>query len=207
MSKINHTFKVISSLIRLPVYMDELIAIPMAQRQQSIVNAVQNYGKRLFGFIRSRVKNDEDAEDILQDVWYQLSSIIDTEPIEQLSSWLYRVSRNRIVDKKRKQSPLLLEELAYEDEDGELVFPEALLSDSMNPEKELERSYFREVFFAALSELPEKQREVFVLNELEDLTLQEIADKTGESIKTIISRKRYAVAQLRERLQGIYDEY
>jgi len=179
----------------------------MAQRQQSIVNAVQNYGKRLFGFIRSRVKNDEDAEDILQDVWYQLSSIIDTEPIEQLSAWLFRVSRNRIVDKKRKQSPLLLEELAYEDEDGELVFPEALLTDSMNPEKAFEQEYLREMFFIALAELPEKQREVFVWNELEDLTLQEIADKTGESIKTIISRKRYAVAQLRERLQEIYDEY
>ena len=85
--------------------MDELIAIPMVQRQQSIQNAVQEYGKRLFSFIRSRVKSDEDAEDILQDVWYQLISIIDTQPIELLSSWLFRVSKNRIVDKKRKQKP------------------------------------------------------------------------------------------------------
>jgi RNA polymerase sigma factor (sigma-70 family) len=83
--------------------MDELITLPMAQQQQSIRYAVQNYGKRLFSFIRSRVKTDEDAEDILQDVWYQLSSIIDTEPIGQLSSWLYRVSRNKIVDKSRKK--------------------------------------------------------------------------------------------------------
>lgn len=179
----------------------------MAQRQQSIVNAVQNYGKRLFSFIRSRVKNDEDAEDILQDVWYQLSSIIDIEPIEQLSAWLYRVSRNRIVDKKRKQTPQSLEDLAYEDEDGEMVFPEALLSDAMNPETALESEYLKEMFFKAIDELPEKQRNVYVWNELEDLTLQEIADKTGESIKTIISRKRYAVAQLRERLQEIYNEY
>lgn len=179
----------------------------MAQRQQSIVYAVQNYGKRLFSFIRSRVKNDEDAEDILQDVWYQLSSIIDTEPIEQLSAWLFRVSRNRIVDKNRKQTPQSLEDLAYEAEDGEMIYPETLLSDNTNPETEFEEDYFREVFFAALSELPEKQREVFVWNELEDFTLQEIADKTGESIKTIISRKRYAVAQLRDRLQVIYDEY
>lgn len=179
----------------------------MAQRQQSIVFAVQNYGKRLFSFIRSRVKNDEDAEDILQDVWYQLSSIIDIEPIEQLSAWLYRVSRNRIVDKNRKQSTLSLDDMAYEDEEGEVIFPEALLSEVMNPETEFEQAYLKEMFFIALGELPEKQREVFVLNELEDLTLQEIADKTGESIKTIISRKRYAVAQLRERLQEIYDEY
>jgi len=187
--------------------MDELIAIPMAQRQQSIQDAVQNYGKRLFSFIRSRVKNDQDAEDILQDVWYQLSSIIDTEPIELLSSWLYRVSRNRIVDKKRKKKPQSLEDLTYTDKEGEMVFPEALFTDHRNPETELERVYFRELFYEALGELPEKQREVFVWNELEDLTLQEIADKTGESIKTIISRKRYAVAHLREKLQTMYNEY
>lgn len=179
----------------------------MAQRQQSILDAVQNYGKRLFSFIRSRVRNDEDAEDILQDVWYQLSSIIDTEPLEQLSSWLYRVSRNRIVDRNRKLKPQSLEDMAYEDEDGEMVFPEAPLSDNMNPERELEGAYFREAFFAALNELPEKQREVFVWNELEDMTLQQIADKTGDNIKTIISRKRYAVRKLRERLQNIYNEY
>lgn len=179
----------------------------MAQRQQSIVNAVQNYGKRLFSFIRSRVKNDQDAEDILQDVWYQLSSIIDTEPIEQLSAWLYRVSRNRIVDKNRKQNLQSLEDLAYEDENGEMVFPEALLTEVMNPEAEFDQAYLKEMFFNALDELPEKQREVFVLNELEDMTLQEIADQKGENIKTIISRKRYAVAQLRERLQEIYNEY
>jgi RNA polymerase sigma factor (sigma-70 family) len=188
--------------------MDELIALPpMAQRQLSIQNAVQNYGKRLFSFIRSRVKNDEDAEDILQDVWYQLSSIIETEPIVQLSSWLYRVSRNRIVDKKRKQKLQSLEDLAYEDEEGEMVFPEALLLDGTDPDTELESAYLKELFFAVLGELPEKQREVFVMNEMEDLTLQEIADRTGESIKTIISRKRYAVAHLRERLQEIYNEY
>ncbi len=207
MIKIILTFKVISSPVRLHDYMDELIAIPMAQRQQSIQNAVQDYGKRLFSFIRSRVKNDEDAEDILQDVWYQLISIIDTEPIELLSSWLYRVSKNRIVDKKRKQKPQALDDLAYTDEEGEMVFPQALLSDNRNPETELERVYFRELFYQALGELPEKQREVFVWNELEDLTLQEIADKTGESIKTITSRKRYAVAHLRKRLQNMYDDY
>lgn len=179
----------------------------MAQRQMRIQDAVQEYGKRLLRFIRSRVKNDEDAEDILQDVWYQLSSIIDTEPIVQLSSWLYRVSKNRIVDKKRKKSESSLSDLVYEDEEGEMVWPEALLADNTNPDSELERSIIRESFFAALNELPDKQREVFVWNELEDLTLQEIADKTGTNLKTIISRKRYAVAHLRERLQSLYDDY
>ena len=100
--------------------MDELITIQMVQRQQNVLHVVQDYGKRLFRFIRSRVKNDEDAEDILQDVWCALSLIIDTKPIEQLSSWLYRVSRNKIIDKKRKQSTLSLEDFAYEDEDGEM---------------------------------------------------------------------------------------
>ena len=176
-------------------------------KQQRILEAVRNYGKRLFSFIRSRVKSDEDAEDILQDVWFQLSSLVDIEPIEQLSSWLYRVSRNRIVDKQRKLKPQSLEELAFEDEDGEMMYPDALLADDSNPENELERAYFREMLFEALNELPQKQREVFVWNELEDMTLQEIADKTGESIKTIISRKRYAVIHLREWLQNFYNEY
>lgn len=176
-------------------------------KQQLILDAVRNYGKRLFSFIRSRVKSDEDAEDILQDVWFQLSSLVDIEPIEQLSSWLYRVSRNRIVDKQRKLKPQSLDDLVYEDEDGEMMYPDALLADDSNPETELERAFFREEFFAALNELPQKQREVFVWHELEDMTLQEIADKTGDNIKTIISRKRYAVAYLREWFQNLYSEY
>lgn len=178
----------------------------MARRQQSISDAFQNYGKRLFSFIRSRVNNDEDAEDILQDVWYQLSSIIGTEPIEQLSAWLFRVSRNRILDKKRKLSTQSLEDLAYKDDFGELVLPQALLADSSDPELEFEKLYFREALWMALGELPENQREVFILNEIEDMTLQEIADRTGENIKTIISRKRYAVSALRKRLEKIYYE-
>ncbi len=199
------TFKVISNFIRLPVYMDELIAIPMAQQQQNIRQAVQDYGKRLFGFIRSRVKNDEDAKDILQDVWYQLSAVIDTEPIAQLSAWLFRVSRNRITDKNRKQTTLSLDEMVYEDEEGEMIFPEALFAESFDADAETERKFFMEAMFKALDELPEKQREVFVLNELEDMTLQQIADSKGESIKTIISRKRYAVTHLRKRLENWYN--
>jgi len=185
--------------------MDDIIALQMAQKQQSIIYAIQNYGKNLFNFIRSRVKNDEDAKDILQDVWYQLTSIIDTQPIEQLSSWLYRVSINKIIDKKRKKTTLLLEDFTYANEDGESVFPEGLLEDKTNPENEYENSHIRELFLNALGKLPEKQRQVFVWNEMEDMTLQEIADKTGENLKTIISRKRYAVARLRELLKNIND--
>ena len=176
----------------------------MVHQHQNIKHAVQNYGKQLFSFIRSRVKNDEDAKDILQDVWYSLSSIIETETIEQLSSWLYRVSRNKIVDKNRKKTTLSLDDIVYENEDGEMIFPEVMFEDSMITETEFENAYYKETIFKALNELPEKQREVFVWNELDDLTLQQIANKTGESIKTIISRKRYAIAHLRERLQNIY---
>ena len=186
--------------------MEDIIEIPMTKQKLGLRDAVQNYGTKLFSFIRSRVKTDEDAEDILQDVWYQLSSIIDTEPIEQLSAWLYRVSRNRIIDKGRKQKSLSLEDLAFEDEDGESMFPELLLSDDLNPEEEFEKTYFMESLTDALGELPEKQREVFVWNELEGLTLQEIADKTGENLKTIISRKRYAVKHLQKRFQDIYND-
>jgi RNA polymerase sigma factor (sigma-70 family) len=187
--------------------MEDTMIMPGSQVQQSILYAVQNYGKRLFNFIRSRVQNDEDAEDILQDVWYQLSNIIDTEPIEQLSSWLYRVSRNRIIDKKRKKKTLLLEDFAYQDEDGEIVLPDDLMVDYMNPEIEFDNLLFKETLLKALSELPPKQREVFVMNEIEDLTLQEIADKSGESIKTIISRKRYAVKRLKKSLNNFYNEF
>jgi RNA polymerase sigma factor (sigma-70 family) len=178
----------------------------MPKKKQNILDAVQQYSERLYRFIRNRVSNDEDAEDILQDVWYQLSSLVDVEAIEQLSAWLYRVSRNRIADKYRKQKTLSLEDLAYADEDEDLPLTEDFLVDAINPEVEFERMYFMESFLLALSELPVKQREVFVLNEMEDLTLQEIADKTGESIKTIISRKHYAIVYLRKRLQNQYDK-
>jgi RNA polymerase sigma factor (sigma-70 family) len=187
--------------------MDELILLPMTPGKQSILFAVRKYGKSLFSFIRSRVGNDADAEDILQDVWYQLSLIIETETIEQLSAWLYRVSRNRITDRNRKHKTESLEDLTFEGDEGEMVFPDALLADSTNPETELEKEFFMLEFMEALNELPEKQRQVFIWNEMEDLTLQEIADKTGESIKTIISRKRYAVASLKKQLQDNYDEY
>ena len=182
--------------------MSELITSPMAQ-QKPIIQAVQDYGKRLFGFIRGRVNSDEDAEDILQDVWYQMSSVVDLGAIEQLSAWLFRVARNRITDTQRKQKNLSLEDLAYIDEEGELNFSEVLLSDHITPETELEREFFWQEIFAALDELSKEQRDVFIWNELEDMTFQEIADKTGENIKTLISRKRYAVAFLRERLTNI----
>jgi RNA polymerase sigma factor (sigma-70 family) len=188
--------------------MEDIIALPMAQqRQQKLKDAVQEYGKNLFKFIRGRVNNDADAEDIIQDVWYQLSNIIDIEPIEQLSAWLFRVSRNRIIDKQRKKQTQSLEDITRKEEDGETYFVEEILADLINPESELEQKMLREIIFTALDELPEEQRLVFVWNELEDMTFQEMAEITGENIKTLISRKRYAVAYLRERLKKFYRDY
>lgn len=178
------------------------------QRKQSgVVEAVKSYGKRLYRFIRSRVNTVEDAEDILQDVWYQLSNIVDIEQIEQINAWLYRVARNKITDKYRKQAPQYLDDLAYEDEDGALNFKDILLADFNTPETEHLKEVFWQELFIALDELPENQRQVFIMNELEDKTLQEIADETGENLKTIISRKGYAVKHLRKRLQNLYEEF
>lgn len=176
------------------------------EKSQGIIQAVQDYGKRLFSFIRGRVKSDEDAEDILQDVWYQFSNALDREPIEQLSSWLFTVARNKITDKYRKQKMASLEDFTYEDEEGEVNYKDALLADLVTPEDKYLREIFWDELNKALKELPEEQRQVFVWNELEDRTFREISEMTGENIKTLISRKRYAVAFLRKRLENIYDE-
>jgi RNA polymerase sigma factor (sigma-70 family) len=174
---------------------------------QNIIRAVADYGKRLFGFIRGRVHTDEDAEDILQDVWYQLSNQPEVDAIEQISGWLYRVARNKITDKYRKQKDELLEDLSYEDEDGEISFKEILLAESDTPEDESLKKLFWDQLFLALEELPENQRYVFIQNELEERTFQELAEETGENIKTLISRKGYAVKHLRSRLQNLYQEF
>ena len=174
--------------------------------KQNIVQAVKDYGRKLFGFIRGRVNTDEDAEDILQDVWYQFSNTAATQTIEQVSGWLFAVARNKITDRYRKKQPELIDDLSYEDEDGELHFTDILLTDINNPETEHIKNIFWEELFTALDELPENQRMVFIQNELEDKTLQQIADDSGENLKTIISRKRYAVLHLRKRLQHLYND-
>jgi RNA polymerase sigma factor (sigma-70 family) len=175
--------------------------------QQNIIQAIQAYGRQLFGFIRSRVKTNEDAEDILQDVWYQFSNQPEREAIESVSGWLYRVARNKITDRYRKKKNESLEDFSFYSEDGDLNFREILLADnSSNPETEHLRQLFWEELFAALEEVPENQRSVFIRNEMEDMTLQEIADADGEKLKTIISRKRYAVLHLRKRLESLYND-
>lgn len=177
----------------------------MAQRK-NIVQAVSGYGKRLFGFIRQRVPSDADAEDVLQDVWFQLSQVVDLESVENIGAWLFRVTRNKLTDRSRKRLPENLDDFTYEDEDGEMQFNDLLLADFVTPEDEYLRQLFWETLQSALEELPENQRNVFIWNELEDQTFQQIADRTGENLKTLISRKRYAVQHLRRRLETFYQE-
>jgi RNA polymerase sigma factor (sigma-70 family) len=187
--------------------MGELMTISMAdQKKQNIIQAVSDYGKRLFYFIRGRVNSDEDAEDILQDVWYQFSKVLENEPVEQTSAWLFRVARNRIIDKYRKPKTASLEEELFTEDDENFNFREILLAENSTPETEHLRNLFWEQLFNALNELPEEQRQVFVWNELEDIPFNQIAERTGEKLNTLLSRKRYAVLHLRKRLEQLYKE-
>jgi RNA polymerase sigma factor (sigma-70 family) len=184
-----------------------MTTIMAEQRKQNIIEAVKNYSKRLFSFIRGRVNSDEDAEDILQDVWYQFSNVMNSEPIEQASAWLYRVARNRIIDKyRRPQTDPLDEDLFENDEEAGFSFRKILLAENADPESEHLRNLFWKQLFAALDELPGDQKQVFVWNELEDISFNEISERTGEKVNTLISRKRYAVLHLRKRLEQLYKE-
>jgi len=178
-------------------------------KNSHIIQTIKSYGKNLLGFIRRRVSNDADAEDILQDVWYQFSAVINSEPIEQTGAWLYRVASNKITDKHRKKSETLLDDMVIteeDDEEGSPDFKEFLMTEAKTPETEYLRNLFWEELFNALDELPEKQRQVFIWNELEDVSFAEMADLTGENVQTLVTRKRYAVLHLRKRLKQLYDE-
>jgi RNA polymerase sigma factor (sigma-70 family) len=187
--------------------MEDVTTYPMSEKSgRDIKSIVKEYGKRLFGFIRGRVRSHEDAEDILQDVWFQLSNLMDLDSIGHLSGWLYQVARNRIIDQYRKKKTASLEEFDIDFNETEFDFKDILFIDPATPETESLKEIFWEELFNALDELPENQRQVFIWNELEDLTLQEIADKTGENLKTIISRKGYAVKYLRKKLESLYND-
>ncbi len=173
-------------------------------QKRNITQVINDYSKRLLGFIKKRVTNDADAEDILQDVFYQF--IGNTQPIEQLTGWLYTVARNKITDKKRKHKPELLEDIFSTDEENGTSWTDLFFNANNNPETEYLRSIFWETLNSALDELPIEQRAVFELNELEGISYKDIALQTGVPINTLLSRKRYAVLHLRQRLQTLKNE-
>jgi RNA polymerase sigma factor (sigma-70 family) len=185
--------------------MKEALSIPVLMNEKkNISHIVAEFSNRLFGFIKGRVASTEDAEDILQDVFYQLAG--STTPIEQLSAWLFTTARNKITDSYRKKKPELLEEIFAADEEDEFSWDEILFSADNNPETEYLRSVFWTTLQNALDELPPEQKDAFVMHELEDISFEEMSGISGIPAATLISRKRYAVLHLRERLEILKDE-
>ncbi len=184
----------------------ELMAFEPEQRISEVVEREQS---RLRNFIRRRVPDPRDAEDILQDVFYKLVEANRLlMPIEHVTGWLFRVARNRIADLFRKKKPESFGEAAVEGEDGEVLQIEDLLpSPDAGPEALYVRNVLLDELALALDELPEDQRDVFVAHELEGRSFKRMAAETGVSVNTLLSRKRYAVLHLRERLQSVHDEF
>ena len=176
----------------------------MTDKDSEISAVVVREKSRLGNFIRTRVGDAAEAEDILQDVFYEfVEEYRLPESIEQASAWLFRVARNRIIDRFRKKKPVSLSETGDE-EDYRLDL--ALPSPDAGPEAEYARAVLLDALREALDELPEAQREVFVEHELDGRSFKEMAARTGVAINTLLARKRYAVLHLRERLQTVYDE-
>jgi len=199
-------------LIRLHKWMMDALSIePMTEEQNDRISAaIAREQSRLRNFIRKRVVDESDAEDILQEVFYELVQAYRLmRPVEQVGAWLFRVARNRIVDlfRKRRAAPMR-DNTIMEAEDGEQFFWQDLLP---SPETGPETAYAREVLLeeldAALDELPDEQREVFIAHEFEGQSFRDLAAATGLSVNTLLSRKHYAVLHLRRRLRAIYDEF
>jgi RNA polymerase sigma factor (sigma-70 family) len=182
------------------------MALEQDQRLSEVVKREQS---RLRNFIRRRVPDTGDAEDILQDVFYELVEANRLlMPIEHVTGWLFRVARNRITDLFRKKRPESFSDSSVADEDDELLkFEDLLPSSDAGPEALYARTLLLDALESAVDELPEEQRRVFVAHELEGRSFKEMAAESGVSVNTLLSRKRYAVLHLRERLQSIYDDF
>jgi len=182
----------------------------MVQEQdRQISEAVERQRSRLRNFIRRRVPDPSDVEDILQDVFFEFVETYRLmKPVEHVGAWLFQVARNRIIDGFRKKRPELLQDLSGASEDGEMLSIEELLpSPDAGPEAAYARGVLLEELEAALEELPDEQREIFIAHEIEGRSFQDLATETGVSVNTLLSRKRYAVLHLRVRLQSLYEEF
>ena len=179
------------------------------EQDRRIAEVVERERSRLAGFIRRRVPDPRDAEDVLQDVFYALVEANRLlMPIEHVTGWLFRVARNRITDLFRKKRPVSFSDATVADEgDGPLQLEDLLPSPDAGPEALYARNVLLHELEAAVDELPREQREVFVGHELKGRSFKEMAAETGVSVNTLLSRKRYAVRHLRERLQSVYDEF
>ena len=179
------------------------------EQDRRITEVVEREQSRLRNFVRRRVPDPRDVEDILQDVFYELVEANRLlMPIEHVTGWLFRVARNRIIDLFRKKKPESLSDQAAADDEGEALRLEDLLpSRDAGPDALYARSVLLDELELALDELPGEQREVFVAHELEGRSFKEMAAESGVSVNTLLARKRYAVLRLRERLQQIYDEF
>ena len=190
--------------------MDEPVgAIAMTEQNRKISAIITGERPRLLNFIRRHVPNAYDAEDILQEVFYELVEANRMlMPIEHVTGWLFRVARNRIIDVFRKKKPEAFSPPVPESEEGQqLGFEDLLPSPDAGPEAVYAHNMLIEELELALEELPDEQRDVFVAHELEGRSFKELSAESGVSINTLLSRKRYAVLHLRERLQGIHDEF
>jgi len=177
------------------------------EQNQAITATVLRERSRLWNFIRRRVADQTDADDILQDVFYEFTQAYHLpEPIEQVSAWLFRVARNRIIDRFRKKKEVALEDLGGGGEDEDCRLDLMLPSPDAGPEAAYTRAMLLEELQCALQDLPANQREVFIAHELDGISFKEMAAQTGVSINTLLARKRYAVLSLRQRLQALYDE-
>jgi RNA polymerase sigma factor (sigma-70 family) len=183
--------------------------ISMTEQDRQVSRAITEERSRLRNFIRKRVPNEADVEDILQEVFYELVEANRLlMPIEYVTGWLFRVARNRITDLFRKKRPENFADASVEDQDGDLLYIEDLLpSPDAGPEALYLRSMLLDEMETALDELPAEQRYVFVAHEIDGRSFKELSAESGVSVNTLLSRKRYAVLHLRERLQNIYDEF
>jgi len=186
----------------------EAIERMTGDQDRRISEAVEQQRARLRNFIRSRVPDPSDAEDILQDVFFELVAAYRLmKPVEQVGAWLFRVARNRIIDRFRKRKPETVRLGESKAEEGALSLEELLPSSDASPEAAFVRNVLMDEIGEALAELPPEQREVFIANEIEGHTFAEIAQETGTSINTLLSRKRYAVLYLRRHLREVYQEF
>jgi len=183
------------------------LAIEMSEQDRQISNAVEQQRSRLRNFIRRRISDPSDIEDILQDVFSELVEAYRLmKPIEQAGAWLFQVARNRIIDRFRKKRPESFSDLAVSDGENRLSVEDLLPSPDAGPEAAYAQSLLHEELEVALDELPKEQREVFIAQEIDGRSFKELAAETGVSINTLISRKRYALRYLRRRLRAAYEE-